>query len=123
MRRRPSPTRCCSRCCRRGYRPVEQTSVLYQDLSDAMPATEPAGRADAAAHGLRVRRIDRGEEALWSETSALGWNESPALAKSMRMFGPVCANSAGTHGFLVEEGRSTIAAAALAIHGGVGLLA
>ena len=99
----------------RGYRPVDQTSVLYQEL--------PASLSPPRATGLTVRRIDRGEEELWSETSAQGWGETPELAEFMRAFGLVAASSEGTHCFLAEAGGTAIAAGALAIHDGVGLLA
>ena len=99
----------------RGYRPVDQTSVLYRELAPVA--------STASAGGLTVRRIDRGEEELWSETSALGWSEIPEIAEFMRVFGLVCANSTGTHCFLAEDNGTAVAAGALAIHGGVGLLA
>lgn len=100
----------------RGYRPVDQTTVLYRELSKS---TMPAPRDSA----MRVRQIQRGEEGLWSDTSSLGWAEVPGVEEFMRTFGRVCANSRGTHCFLAELDGEPVAAGALAIHGGVGLLA
>lgn len=102
----------------RGYRPVEQTSVLYQALTDAAGESPPRRTGD-----LTVRRIEPGEEERWSTTSAMGWGETPELKEFMRVFGRVSASSVGTHSFLVESQGTAIAAGALAVHGSVGLLA
>jgi GNAT superfamily N-acetyltransferase len=100
----------------RGYRPLEQSSVLYRELSDD-------GYVPTHGSGLQVRRIDPGEEDLWAETSMRGWGESPEVAAFMRAFGLMCATSDGTHCFLAEHDGTPVAAAALAMHEGVGLLA
>src|SRR5258708_991431 len=52
---------------RRGYRPIEFTSVLYMPI-EACPMDPPQ---------LSVRPIRPGEEDLWYRTSAPGWNQAP----------------------------------------------
>ncbi|HEU4563135.1 MAG TPA: GNAT family N-acetyltransferase, partial [Gemmatimonadaceae bacterium] len=99
----------------RGYRPVELTSVMYRPIgavpSDAVPSTP------------RARPIEPGEEERWAETSARGWATSPELASLVLDLGRVSARSEGTTCFIAEVGGEAVAAAALAMHGGVALLA
>ena len=97
---------------RRGYRPVELTSILYRPIVSMTPTTE-----------VRTRRIEPGEEALWSSTSAGGWSEYPELSDFMHDLGQVTAMSRGTHAFLAELDGRAIATGALAMHDGVALLA
>ena len=100
----------------RGYAPVELTSVLYRGIDEA------DGREEAAGP-VRARRVSAGEEARWADTSARGWGETPELAAFMRDFGLVSAHAEGTRCFLAEQDGEPVAAAALAVHDGVALLA
>jgi GNAT superfamily N-acetyltransferase len=100
----------------RGYRPIELTAVMHQPITAAMRSAPPND-------DIAVRVTIPGEEALWAETAALGWGETVALADFMRLFGTVSAHARGTHGFLASIGETPVAAAALALHGGVALLA
>lgn len=70
----------------RGYRPVEQTSVMYQSLGES---SVPAPSDDAT---LDARLVTSGEEQYWADTAALGWSESPGLADFMRGFGLITAH-------------------------------
>lgn len=109
----------------RGCAPVELTTVLFRELAPDAPADAHAADAHVApdAGGVRVRRVAAGEEARWAETSARGWGETPELADFMRDFGTVSAHAHGTHCFLAEQEGEPVAAAALAMHDGVALLA
>ena len=102
----------------RGYTPVELTSVMFQRLTSSNEV-----RAARAAPSLTVRRLQAGEEHTWAETAARGWSETPEAAAFIREFGTVGAKSAGTTCFVAEWDGQPIAAAALAIHERVALLA
>jgi GNAT superfamily N-acetyltransferase len=98
----------------RGYRPVELTSVMHR------PTTIPVPGAESR---VRVRRIEPGEVDLWADTAARGWGETPELAEFMRAFGTITATAGGTVPFLAELDGEPVATGALAMHGGVALLA
>ncbi len=101
----------------RGYRPIEQTSVLYQALDGSQLLEQ---RDDAVLH---ARVMSAGEEQLWANTAALGWSETPGIEEFMRGFGLITAHSRGTSCFIVEHEGEAIAAGALGMHNGVALLA
>ena len=98
----------------RGYWPVELTSVMHR------PTTIPVPDADAQ---VRVRRIEPGEVESWADTAARGWGQTPELAEFMRDFGTITASAEGTVPFLAEIDGEPVATGALAMHGGVALLA
>ena len=102
----------------RGYRPVELTSVMHLPVIDAV--MEPRRPSSAS---LTVRRTGEGEEDMWAETAARGWGETPELAAFVREFGAVSARARDTACFVAEWNDAPIAAAALALHDGVALLA
>jgi GNAT superfamily N-acetyltransferase len=102
----------------RGYRPVELTSVMHMRLTHAR-----IGGARRSAPELTARHIEPGEESLWAETMARGWGESVELGAFMLDFGRVSAGCEGRVSFLAEWNGTPIAAAAIAIHDGVALLA
>ncbi|MBK6845636.1 MAG: GNAT family N-acetyltransferase [Gemmatimonadetes bacterium] len=104
----------------RGYHPIELTTVLRLPLDDASP---PAVSARPPVAGLTTRRIDSGELSAWAEGSARGWGEYPELAAFMRDFGTVTGSSRGVSCFVAELEGEIIATGAIAIHGGVALLA
>jgi GNAT superfamily N-acetyltransferase len=97
---------------RRGYRPVELSSILYRPLAALERTTE-----------VRTRIIEPDEADLWSATSANGWSEYPELGDFMHDLGRVTAMSRGTHAFLAELDGRAVAAGALAMHDGVAILA
>jgi hypothetical protein len=101
----------------RGYRPVELTSVLYRPITGEVVLPPPTSAA------VLARPIAEGEEARWVETSARGWGESPELAEFMRAFGVVNVRAEGATCFVAELDGEAIAAGAVALHGGVALLA
>jgi GNAT superfamily N-acetyltransferase len=102
----------------RDYHPIELTSVMHMRLTRG-------GRSSAAipARELTVRRIEPGDETVWAETAARGWGETPELGAFMREFGVVSARSKGLVCFVADWDSQPIAAAAIAIHDGVALLA
>jgi GNAT superfamily N-acetyltransferase len=102
----------------RAYHPIELTSVMYQRLT--YPRDTRARPRDPA---MTIRRVEPGGEDLWAETAARGWSETPEAAAFIRDFGAVSARAEGVACFVVEWESYPIAAAALAIHDGVALLA
>jgi GNAT superfamily N-acetyltransferase len=101
----------------RGYVPIEQTTVMHRPLSRA--SLGDLARPSA----VTTRRIDHDELEAWAETSAQGWGELPELAAFMREFGNITGRSRGVSCFVAElEGRM-VGTGAMAMHGGVALLA
>lgn len=99
----------------RGYLPNDLSTVLVQPLDGSIetPATS----------GLRVRTIERADQAAWIETSIQGWSEDPTFASIMRSMATVAAANTEIRHFLVERDGAPIATASLGIHDGVALLA
>jgi GNAT superfamily N-acetyltransferase len=102
----------------RGYRPVELTSVMHVRLT---PERRTSGTV--ISRGLSVRRAGPGEADLWAETASRGWSDTPEAAAFIREFGTVSARADGITCFVAEHDRYPIAAAALAMHDGIALLA
>jgi GNAT superfamily N-acetyltransferase len=100
----------------RGYRPIEQSTVLYQALratADAMP--EPN-------QSLRVRLLSADEFDVWATTTSLGWSDTPELAQFILDFGRSYACAAGMTTLIAEWDGEPAAAAALSIQSGVAVL-
>jgi GNAT superfamily N-acetyltransferase len=102
----------------RGYHPIELTSVMHLRLT---PNRSRLRRQPAPE--LVVRRVDAGGEDVWAETASRGWSETPEAASFIRDFGTVSSRAEGTVCFVAEWEGYPIAAAAIAIHDGVALLA
>ena len=99
----------------RGYQPVEFTSVMFLPLAEWAREEVPNER-------LTVRVVETEERDLWAQTAAEGWSEFmeiPALTEMMK----ISASKEDAPCFLAELDGQPIAAAALAIHDGVVLLA
>lgn len=101
---------------RRGYKPLEFTSVMYLPLDGRSPSSTKNGH-------LHVRIAQPAERELWARTSADGWREYAEVAGLISELGRVTAAAEGCHPFLAEWDGHAIATGALAISGGVGLLA
>ena len=99
---------------RRGYRPVELTSMMYRPLD---------GHAATGNAGVQVRRTDASEADLWAMTAAKGWTEFADLSAFMLDLGRVTATSRGMATFIAEVKGKPIATGAVAIHNRVALLA
>jgi GNAT superfamily N-acetyltransferase len=101
--------------CRRGYRPMELSSVLFQ------PVEPPAAMANP---NVTVRMIGAEETELWSGISARGWaHDHPELIEFLTEFGALTAGREQTACFLAEADGQPGAAGVLSIHEGVALFA
>jgi GNAT superfamily N-acetyltransferase len=101
--------------CRRGYRPMELSSVLFRAVE------QPSARSSTSA---RVRIISADEASLWSEISARGWaHNHPELREFLTELGQLTAARAQTACFLAESDGQPGAAGVLTIHDGVALFA
>jgi GNAT superfamily N-acetyltransferase len=100
----------------RHYNPIELTSVMHRPITsdDAL---------DTSASTIRARLIEPGEESVWADTAARGWSASPELTDFMHHFVSISAQSRGSRCFIAERDGVPMAAAALAVHEGVALLA
>jgi GNAT superfamily N-acetyltransferase len=101
----------------RGYVPMEFTTVLHRSL---VPESLSALKTPAT---ITTRRIEADELGAWAEVSAQGWGESPELAAFMRDFGNITGRSRGVSCFLAELDGHMVGTGAMAMHGGVALLA
>lgn len=97
----------------RGYRPVEQSAVLYQpiDTNTRIPCNPE----------LSVRQAGRDEVASYSTVAARGWSEHPAAMPYIEGFAKLSLDCATC--FIAEQNGSPIATAALFMHEGTALLA
>ena len=118
----------------RGYRPVELTSVMYQELFRVPPSDGPSEEgsrlkaglktAGLKTPGLEARVIDDSEADLWAEIAAAGWATlHESLADFMLAFGKIAARTRGGHQFLAELGGQPIAAGGLQIYDDVCIFA
>ncbi|HEY8716377.1 MAG TPA: hypothetical protein VIM00_13430 [Candidatus Acidoferrum sp.] len=101
----------------RGYRPVEQSNVLYLPL---------AGENVTVAQknpSVNVRVTDESEHDLWAQTSAEGWSEYAELASMILELGRVVAAAESNKTFLAELDGNPVATGALSIHEGIALFA
>lgn len=107
--------------CRRNYRPIELSSVLYQPVQDAAgPNPDPGGKPRTS--DISVRIIEREEAGLWSEISTRGWtHEHPELTDFMQELGQITAAREQTVCFLAEANGEPGAAGVLYINEGVAL--
>jgi GNAT superfamily N-acetyltransferase len=101
--------------CRRNYRPIEISSVLYR------PVENPARVGPA---GIRVREIGPAEADVWNEVSARGWtHEHPELLEFVLEAGAISVAREQGVCFLAEIDGTPGAAGALCIHEGAALFA
>lgn len=101
----------------RGYLPIELTSVLYQELDDAIPKKQ-------LNPDILTRVIDESDADLWAKVAAEGWAaEDPMLGEFMLNFGKIAARTKGGYPFLAELEGKPIAAGGFAIYEDVCILA
>ena len=101
---------------RRGYKPVELSTVLYRQISGAGAA------GDSGASGaLSVRQAKADESVLYGKIAAQGWSEHPEVMPYIDGFARLSLASATC--FFVERDGEPIATAALYMHEGTALLA
>lgn len=101
----------------RGYKPIELSNVLYQELAGATGATGPTGATSA----LRVRQVEKDEAAAYGAISVRGWSEFPEVIPFIHGFAQSSVEVATC--FVAELNGEAIANAAMFMHGGVALLA
>jgi GNAT superfamily N-acetyltransferase len=100
---------------RRGYLPIEFTSVMYKALPvDSQGSPDPR---------LTTRLMAVGEEDLWSRISARGWSEHPEWTDFLLGLGRVNASCEGALNFLAHLDEEPVATGVLRCDGGVALLA
>jgi Acetyltransferase (GNAT) family len=101
----------------RGYQPIELSSVMYRSIGGGVQLVSPRNEK------IRSRLIREGEEELWAQTAAEGWNELTQLADMIQELMFISAKRPGGLSFLAELDRRPIATGAMFIHNGVALLA
>lgn len=104
---------------KRGYRPIELTSVMYRSLEKSLTGEE----GDLNSR-ITTRIIEPDEVDLWARTSADGWaTEHESLADFMFSFGRIGAQCAGAFPYLAELDGKAISTGTLFIHGDIAMLA
>jgi hypothetical protein len=98
---------------RRGYKPVELSTVLYQPID--MTIRIPSNPA------VTVRQANTGEAKLYGKVAAQGWSEHPEAMPYIEGFAQLSLECATC--FFAEHGGKPIATAALFMHEGTALLA
>ena len=98
----------------RGYLPIEFTSVLYRPV-EPTPSDNPR---------VSVRRLDPGEEQLWSKLSAAAWSsDHPELHAFLLDLGHIVASAAGAVPFLALLDGKPAGTAVLRCDSGVAIFA
>lgn len=101
--------------CRRHYRPVELSNVLYQPIT-RLSSEQPSSP--------NARAIGPDEAHLWTDISTRGWaHEHPELCNFLLQVGAISSTRADSVCFLAELDGKPGAAGVLCIHSGVALFA
>jgi GNAT superfamily N-acetyltransferase len=101
--------------CERGYRPVEISNVMYQEVR--APAVQEARNPSA-----RIAAME--ESGLWTDLSVRGWtHEHPELRDFLVETNAVFCAREHSVNFIAEAGGVPGAAGALCIHEGIALFA
>jgi GNAT superfamily N-acetyltransferase len=99
--------------CKRNYRPIEVSNVLYRSVE------QPAAQTQA---GIRVRVTSSEEAQLWSNVSARAWaHEHPELMDFLLQLGVIISAREHSLCFLAEVDGEPGAAGVLLIHDKVAL--
>jgi GNAT superfamily N-acetyltransferase len=102
----------------RGYRPIEQSNVLFRPSCIPLPPGVPP------EPDLTVREITPAEVETWAQILADGWrSEAPELVEFITGLGGVSARAQGNHCFLAEIAGEAVAGASIHVGDGVALLA
>ncbi|WP_263416753.1 GNAT family N-acetyltransferase [Terriglobus albidus] len=99
--------------CKRRYRPVEMSSVMYQPAHcPEVPAT------------VDVRVVKQDEAELWGRVAADAWSaDHPEFREFLLDMGKISISRENTHCFLAIIDGQPAATAVLHVHGGVALFA
>jgi GNAT superfamily N-acetyltransferase len=99
--------------CRRGYRPLELSSVLYRAVEDPV---------EEWTTNVQVRVVGAQEESIWTEINAKGWShEHPELLEFLVGNGALVSMREDSVCFLAEMDGVPGAAGALSIYQGTAL--
>jgi hypothetical protein len=98
---------------KRGYRPIELASVLYQPIE--------GWTSRAVNPEITVRAAGAGEADLYARLAVRGWSEFPEVQPFIEGFARISLERAAC--FVAETGGAPIAAGAVFLHEGVALLA
>ncbi len=101
----------------RGYRPIEFTSVMYQQLPRGSVPCEPVDPR------LQARQMVKGEEEAWARISALGWAGQFEFTELLQDLGRVVASTDGSLAFFAHLDGEPIATGMLRCHERVALFA
>jgi hypothetical protein len=101
----------------RGYRPLEQSNVLY------LPLPPENATFTQSNPEVRVRLSQESERDLWAQTSAKGWSEYVEVVGMILELGRIVAAAESNKTFLAELNGAPVATGALSIHDGVALFA
>ena len=102
----------------RGYRPIELTSVMYQEL-DAVRELVAQQNPSIVA-----RTINDEETEVWARTAAAGWStEFPGLDEFMLGIGRISTRAQGSRPFIAELNGRPIAAGGFQMYDDVCILA
>lgn len=107
--------------CRRGYQPVEMTSVMFRDLAAEAGESRPGGPGVGEAE-VKVRVVGQEECPEWARLAAEGWSELAEYADLMYDLAMVTASRTGALSFLAEIAGQGVATAGLSIVDDVALL-
>jgi hypothetical protein len=99
--------------CRRGYKPIEISNVLYRTIEDARAVNDP---------NITVRVTTRNESKLWADINARGWaSGQPEILESILKFSTLISADDQHPCFLAELNGQPGAAGALSVCNGVAL--
>ena len=101
----------------RGYRPVELTSVMCQELRDFNSKID-------VNPNIKTRVVEESEADLWAQTAAAGWaTVHESLEEFMLAFGKIAARTNHGHPFIAEIDGRPVAAGGFQIFDDVCILA
>lgn len=103
---------------RRGYRPMELTSVMFLPLDKIEPLTRQLNPQ------ITTRVIKNDEVDIWARTAANGWStEMPGMGDFMFNFCRIGAQCEGAYPYIAEIDGKPISTAAFLMYDGIALLA
>lgn len=102
----------------RGYRPIELTTVMFQELD------EGGGPRATKNQDITARMIGPDEADGWAAISAEGWStEMPEIGDFLLGLGQIAARTNGCRSFIAEQDGKPIAAGGFAVYDDVCILA
>lgn len=95
----------------RGYRPIEQSTVLFREIDHDDPISSPENRV------VTTRIVSKEEAKMWAQISAKGWSSVDAgLATFVLEFGRVAAQCKGSFPYLAEIDGQPVGTGSLLIY-------